>query len=299
MKSALIFLLVGVTFCGGCAFVDSENRRVFNWYSETLVPKKHPARALSYPLIIPVGLAALLTDIVIVHPICSVDDALRDTRDCCWDSDSFNWDDEYVTECTLLVPRTVATPIVAVGDWALRCVFPISPNKSDDDSKGEHKIVDEKLKETAPPKPKLIEDDRGSVLVTHFWYANSEQDPIFVRILTAGDKTVCYKIDTESRKKSQKKFIKTLCLNVQQYSSKKAFDMKTAGKPLLWMVACDSRNSLVVWLDQAGFSVGYDRERRFVNPALAKLLRKFFETKGLLGPDSDGLLEEALKNAGS
>ena len=127
MKQAILVLAIAVLFlCAGCAVFNRDNTPTVNLVEERLIPAENPARTLSYPVMIPVGLVAVIIDCVIVHPVTVADDAFGDTTDALWDC--FEWDTEYVTECGSLVPRTLLTPIVFTGCFLGRSTFDIPPH---------------------------------------------------------------------------------------------------------------------------------------------------------------------------
>ncbi|MBU1052292.1 MAG: hypothetical protein KKC46_00500 [Proteobacteria bacterium] len=119
----LIIFVVIVLFLNGCAVFNRNNTPILNTFEKYCVPEDKTLRVISSPLIIPTGLVAVSIDALVVHPISVVDDAAADTVDLLWDN--INWDKEYVTECALLVPRTVCSPIILTGDFLGRSLFDI------------------------------------------------------------------------------------------------------------------------------------------------------------------------------
>ena len=90
--------------------MNRENTPLFNQVEEHLVPEETVWQVAAFPLTFPLGIAALVVDGLIIHPVSVIGDAAGDTGDCCWDN--FDWDEQYVTECACLPWRVVFTPIV-------------------------------------------------------------------------------------------------------------------------------------------------------------------------------------------
>lgn len=106
--------------CTGCAiFVDEENRYLLNTLDEKVQFESTGAKVAAAPVFIPVGLAAGLTDAVIVHPLVSIPEAYRDTNETVWE----NPEGSEFRQAMIFLPKVVATPLVFCGDWALRVVF--------------------------------------------------------------------------------------------------------------------------------------------------------------------------------
>ena len=93
LPTLLAMSLAGAMACaGGCAasehfaFGNRDNMRLLNWVEDDLMPAEGTtARLVSYPVTVPLGLCAMAADIVVVNPLCSIDDAALDTVDACWD----------------------------------------------------------------------------------------------------------------------------------------------------------------------------------------------------------------------
>jgi len=117
---------IALTTCTGCAFLNRQNTPTANFVEQKLLPKTNPAKVLSYPALLPVGVGALAVDAVVIHPVSVLDDAYRDTERALWRH--FDWEDSYVTECAKLVPRTALSPVVFTFMWTARSVFDIPPH---------------------------------------------------------------------------------------------------------------------------------------------------------------------------
>jgi hypothetical protein len=119
LTRSLTLLCAGLT-AGGCAWTERANRPVWNAFEEHVVPTTSPAFELSLPLTAPGGLAAILIDIGIAHPIQVIDDAADDALDL-WDAIDF--EDRYYTEAGFLPFRAGLTPICLAGSFAWRSMF--------------------------------------------------------------------------------------------------------------------------------------------------------------------------------
>ena len=109
----------------GCAVSERENRRTLNALDAHATPASEAARWAISPLALPVSLVAVLGDIVIVHPVCSIDDAWADTVDALWTSHG----ETKFRRAVMLPLATLATPLVFTGDLGARALFPIGPNE--------------------------------------------------------------------------------------------------------------------------------------------------------------------------
>lgn len=100
---------------------DRDNRRSLNLLDENLVPESTAGKVALAPVALPVGTAAFVADLMLVHPACTIDDAWLDTVDLLWTSR-----EESTLRRVLFMPlAAAATPLVFVGDWAGRWLFPI------------------------------------------------------------------------------------------------------------------------------------------------------------------------------
>lgn len=115
-------LVVGALalLASGCAWTERSNRPVWNAFEEHLVPTTSPAFELALPLTAPGGLAAILIDIGIAHPIQVIDDAADDALEL-WDSIEF--EERYYTEAGFLPFRAALTPVWFAGSFVGRSLF--------------------------------------------------------------------------------------------------------------------------------------------------------------------------------
>ncbi len=108
-----------------CAVVERENRRLLSALDEHAIPASEPARWALAPIALPLGLAAVTTDAVIVHPATVLDDAWGDTVEWLWTSRG----DSRFRRAVMLPLVTIATPVVFSGDWLGRAVFAFPPRR--------------------------------------------------------------------------------------------------------------------------------------------------------------------------
>lgn len=172
MRRLLLFLIsLNILACGGCAVFNRANTPALNFVERNMIPKENPGRALFYPLAIPVGITAVSLDMFLIHPATVVGDAWDDTLDMLWKN--FDWEKRYVTTSASLLPRAVATPLVAGGAFLGRSAFDISPRRtasaaSQADVKAARQAAEERRKEqekkVALARQSLEAGDRDTAL---------------------------------------------------------------------------------------------------------------------------------------
>jgi hypothetical protein len=115
-----VLMASAILLCG-CAISNPDNRRTMNKLDEWVQPESTTAKVALAPVGIPVGTAAGLTDMLIVHPVCVIPDAADDVYELYWkprEMDAFRK--------TLLIPFCVIlTPPTFVGDWLFRSIFDV------------------------------------------------------------------------------------------------------------------------------------------------------------------------------
>src|SRR5512139_3831993 len=104
----------------GCAVFARENRRTLNALDEHATPRSAAARWALSPLALPVGLGALTLDMLVVQPVCSVDDAWDDTVEILWTPRG----ESRFRRAVMLPLATAATPLVFSGDLLGRSLLP-------------------------------------------------------------------------------------------------------------------------------------------------------------------------------
>jgi len=121
LKTALILSLA--LLLGGCAFMNRENTPALNYVEENLIPEKTGWKIATFPVVFPLGLVAVTTDMVLIHPALVIDDAAGDTGDTLWTK--LDFENSYVTQCASLPWRSAFTPVVFTGDFLVRSLFNI------------------------------------------------------------------------------------------------------------------------------------------------------------------------------
>lgn len=109
----------------GCAVFERENRRTLNALDAHATPASAGARWVIAPLALPASLVVAVGDMLIVHPVCSIDDAWADTVDALWTSHG----ETKFRRAVMLPLAALATPVVFTGDLLARSLFPIDPNE--------------------------------------------------------------------------------------------------------------------------------------------------------------------------
>jgi hypothetical protein len=121
IRWAIVIMLASLL--AGCAFMNRENTYLMNQVEDNLWPEDTAMQVLVFPVVFPIGFAALLVDVVVVHPSTVVGDAWADTEDLLWRG--MRWEERYVTECAALPWRAILTPVVLTGDFLGRSFFDI------------------------------------------------------------------------------------------------------------------------------------------------------------------------------
>ena len=128
-------VLLAALLSTSCAFMVEDNRRTLNALDASATPATPAGRWALSPVALPVGLVAFVADVVVVHPASAIDDAWGDTLELLWTPR----DESRFRRAVMLPLVTVATPLVFVGDWLGRAVFPIPPR---DDHEVEAHVVE-------------------------------------------------------------------------------------------------------------------------------------------------------------
>jgi hypothetical protein len=121
----LLFVCLAWSLAFGCAVTEEANRRTLNALDRHLAPPTAVGRWAAAPVALPLSLASLAADALVVHPLTVFDDAWRDTDEWLWTPNP----SESRFRRAVLFPLTVmATPVIYVGDWMARAVFAIDPH---------------------------------------------------------------------------------------------------------------------------------------------------------------------------
>ena len=115
MRTRALMLAV-LTAGSGCAFMNPNNMPLLTSLSGSLDDEEHSVLATTAVLVL--GTPAAVVDILLVHPVCVIDDAWRDTVYVVADM----WKNPHggiMTQAFMFLPKVVATPVVGVGNFAL------------------------------------------------------------------------------------------------------------------------------------------------------------------------------------
>jgi hypothetical protein len=118
MIKCLSVLLIFTLFIQ-CAAFNKKNTPLIVKVEENLIPQKQPARILTAPLYLPLGIVAGLIDIFIIHPISQIPESYKDAKTSLWDQ-TYNG---YFTEMGSFPLRLGLTPVVFSISWLTRSAF--------------------------------------------------------------------------------------------------------------------------------------------------------------------------------
>lgn len=82
--SIRLFALLADGLLSGCAVFNRDNRRILNTLDGAIHPDSTGSKIVLAPVMVPVGTAALMTDMVILHPIRVIPDAADDVYEFYW-----------------------------------------------------------------------------------------------------------------------------------------------------------------------------------------------------------------------
>jgi len=102
-----------------CAAFHKKNTPLIVKVEENLIPKKQPAKILTAPLYLPIGIVAGLIDVFIIHPISQIPESYTDTKSSLWDQ-TYNG---YFTEMGSFPLRLGMTPVIFSISWLMRSAF--------------------------------------------------------------------------------------------------------------------------------------------------------------------------------
>ena len=112
-------MLAVLTAGSGCAFTNPDNMPLLTSLSAALDDEEHSVPNTAALLVL--GAPAAIVDIILIHPVCVIDDAWRDTVDVVGDMWK-NPQGGITTQAFLFFPKVVATPFVGVGNFVLSWV---------------------------------------------------------------------------------------------------------------------------------------------------------------------------------
>jgi hypothetical protein len=121
MRRTILILLVAAVLLPGCAVFEEDNRMLTSALDDAVEPESTGAKIALSPVFIPVGVASIVVDAVVIHPISEIPNAADDTYELVWEDP----EGSYVTQTFLLAPKLVVTPVVFVFTWLGRSMFDI------------------------------------------------------------------------------------------------------------------------------------------------------------------------------
>lgn len=104
-----------------CAFMQKDNRPITTALDEIIKPESTGAKVALAPVVVPLGFATLITDVVVVHPLSTIPTDLKDTYEIIWENPAGG----VVQQSFLLIPKIICTPFVFVGDFIIRSLFDV------------------------------------------------------------------------------------------------------------------------------------------------------------------------------
>ncbi len=127
MSANRITVVMAALLClgalSGCAVTRSENRLALNALDRAVegsaITRTANTKALAAPVAFTAGVTAGVIDMAVVTPARAAVPAAKDTSSYLWE----NPQGSDLRQMMLLLPKTVATPVVFVTDWAFRSVF--------------------------------------------------------------------------------------------------------------------------------------------------------------------------------
>ena len=120
MRRLFLIAVLGLA-CSSCAFMNRWNRPLLNVHNEYMVPDSTAMRWVMSPVLVPTGLLAGVTDVVLVHPLSVMDDAWHQAASAAWRPTGGG----YLTESAIFPLRVVATPPYWTLNWLSRSIFDI------------------------------------------------------------------------------------------------------------------------------------------------------------------------------
>ncbi|MEI7012190.1 hypothetical protein [Leptospira licerasiae] len=117
-KTTVLIILLFVGFAH-CASFQKENRILTTYLDEKVTPESAPAKVALAPIFIPVGLASLILDVFIIHPITVIPDAIDDTYKVIWKNSSGG----IVFQTIVFVPKLIVSPVFFLVDFLGRSGF--------------------------------------------------------------------------------------------------------------------------------------------------------------------------------
>ena len=128
-KNHILTILTLACLFQGCALGQKDNRILLNaldkGVADTPISRSAWSRTAAAPLAIPVGVAAVVVDLVLITPARALTPAWQDTS-------AFLWENPLGSDfrqMALLLPKIAATPVLFGSDWAVRSLFGFTRKK--------------------------------------------------------------------------------------------------------------------------------------------------------------------------
>ncbi len=122
---AVAMILAGTLILNGCSLARPEKRPISLRVASTIVPKEPGKRLMMTPILIPVGLMAIIGDALIVHPISEIDDSWRHATRYC--SAGYGRPGHYVSDAASMPLRAVGLPLVLLVNYPARLLADLPP----------------------------------------------------------------------------------------------------------------------------------------------------------------------------
>lgn len=122
MKERILIVLVLCMASSGCALTQRDHISTTNWMDRTIVPDNRVAQVALTPVLVPLCVATLAVDNLVICPVVHLPSAWDD----CGDFFTAETGD-YYADMGFLPVKTALTPIVFAGSWFGRSVFAVEP----------------------------------------------------------------------------------------------------------------------------------------------------------------------------
>lgn len=145
--------------------IPRENRPMTSAVIDSLGPKEDEAFGAGSIAMVTLVPFTILGDAIFVHPALEMDDAYRCASRVCWSS--FGQEGHYPSDCTFLLVRVIASPLIYLANWGYRCVdaVPPYPIESDESEPEPVKRTQPAQKSGPEPQPDYSKIPKGFELV--------------------------------------------------------------------------------------------------------------------------------------
>ncbi|MEM7181634.1 MAG: hypothetical protein AAF518_12020 [Spirochaetota bacterium] len=121
MKQALLIFL-GTFLLTNCAFLEKRNRPLTTYLDQQIQPESTPGKIALFPIVMPVGFVSLASDILVLHPISTIPEAVKDSSEYIWEDPKGG----IVQQTFLFLPKSILTPIFLISDIIVRSIFDVN-----------------------------------------------------------------------------------------------------------------------------------------------------------------------------